>query len=96
MSGQTGVVPNQPRTPNRAVRVPDSTWIPAQETAQRRGETLSEIMRDSLDAFNLMTDEQWSDLVNVAAETKLTRPQLFSTAIIQWVDRTAKRLRSRG
>ena len=91
MPRQTVAVPNQPRTPNRAVRVPDATWVPAQEAAARRGETLSEIMRDSLDAFNIMTDEQWTELVNVADDTGLTRPQLFSTAIIEWVARTSKR-----
>lgn len=80
-------VPNQPKTPGRAVRVPDNTWNPAREAAKRRGETLSDIMRDSLDAFNIMTDEQWSDLVDVAISEGITRPELFSTAITEWVAR---------
>lgn len=87
MQRQTMGVPNQPRTPGRAVRVPDSTWNPAQEAARRRGDTLSEIMRDSLDAYIIMTDEQWADLIDVAADTGLTRPQLFSSAIIDYVER---------
>ena len=93
MPRQTVNVPNQPRTPNRAVRVPDATWIPAQEAARRRGDTLSEIMRDSLDAYNIMTDDQWNDLVHVAGVTGLSRPELFSTAIIQWVERESRKRR---
>ena len=91
MPRQTVVVPNQPRTPNRAVRVPDSTWLPAQEAARRRGDTLSEIMRDSLDAYNIMSDEQWYELVEVAGSRGMSRPQLFSTAIIEWVQRAGRR-----
>ena len=91
MPRQTEGAPNQPRTPNRAVRVPDATWFPAQDAARRRGDTLSEIMRDSLEAYVIMSDEQWSDLVEVAGDSGLTRPQLFSTAIIEWVRRRARR-----
>lgn len=80
-------VPNQPKTPGRAVRVPDETWDPARESAKRRGETLSNIMRDSLDGFNIMTDEQWADLIDVALRLDISRPELFSTAIIEWVER---------
>ena len=93
MPRQTVNVPNQPRTPNRAVRVPDATWLPAQEAAERRGDTLSEIMRDSLDAYIIMTDEQWNDLVIVAVDSRMSRPELFSTAIIQWVERESRKRR---
>lgn len=84
---QTQDVPNQPRTPTRAVRVPDSIWHPAGEAAHRRRDTLSDVMRDSLEAYLVFTDEQWSDLEDVAADLGLTRPQLFSTAIIEFVER---------
>lgn len=80
-------VPNQPKTPGRSLRVPDETWGPGQENAKRRGDTLSEIMRDSLDAYNIMTDAQWADLVDVAGRLGISRPQLFSDAIIEWVER---------
>ena len=91
MVRQTSLVPNQPRTPNRAVRVPDATWLPAQEAARRRGDTLSEIMRDSLDAYNIMTDAQWDDLVETASRAGMSRPELFSTAIVGWVEREKRR-----
>ena len=89
MRNQTQQVPNQPRTPQRAVRVPDATWFPAQDNARRRGERqgLSPIMRDSLDAFNMFTDEQWADLCDVAAGLDMGRAELFFTAIIEWVER---------
>lgn len=89
MTVHTSTVPNRPRTPQRAVRVPDDTWYPAQDAAKRRGERhgVSEILRDSLDAFNILTDEQWSDLLDVAAGMGMSRPELFSTAIIEWVQR---------
>lgn len=89
MPNHTSNVPNRPRTPQRAVRVPDDPWFPAQDNAKRRGEKhgVSEIMRDSLAAFNLLTDEQWADLREVCEELGLTRPELFSTAITEFVER---------
>jgi len=41
-------VPNQPRTPNRTVRVPDDIWFPALEKAKAEGRTLSDVIRDAL------------------------------------------------
>lgn len=89
MRNQTQDVPNQPKTPQRSVRVSDETWWPAHAAAARRGERdgLSGIMRDSLDAFNLLTDEEWADLCEVAVRLGLPRPVLFSTAINEWVQR---------
>ena len=85
---QTQTVPNQPRTPQRSVRVPDGVWIPAHQAAKRRGETggLSAIMRDSLEAYNKFTDEQWADLEDVAADAGMGRAELFATAIMEWVE----------
>ena len=91
MPRQTEDVPNQPRTPNRAVRVPDNIWFPAQDASRRRGDTLSEIMRDSLEAYVIMSDQQWNELVDVAGAAGMSRPQLFSTAIIEWVERKLRR-----
>jgi predicted transcriptional regulator len=45
---QTERVPNQPKTPLRALRVPDDLWHRAQAVAKERGETLSDVMRDAL------------------------------------------------
>jgi len=44
----TGKVPNQPKTPTRAIRVPDDLWRKARAIAQARGETLSDVLRDAL------------------------------------------------
>lgn len=41
-------MPNQPKTKNRVVRVPDELWDAARATATSRGEVLSEVMRESL------------------------------------------------
>lgn len=45
---KTLAVPNQPRTPLRTLRVPDDLWREAARIARDRGETLSDVMRDSL------------------------------------------------
>lgn len=51
MSENNRSVPNQPKTPLRAVRVPDELWKAAQAVAKARGETLSEVIRDCLSAY---------------------------------------------
>lgn len=51
MPRQTGSVPNQPRTPMRAVRVPDELWLKAQAVAKERGETVSDVIRDALTTY---------------------------------------------
>lgn len=51
MPRQTNSVPNQPRTPNRAVRVSDDLWSKAQAVAKDRGETLSDVIRDALTEY---------------------------------------------
>jgi len=48
---QTEQVPNQPKTPMRAIRVPDELWKAAQEIARERGETLSDVIRDGLTEY---------------------------------------------
>lgn len=48
MSRQTSSVPNQPKTPQRAIRVPDELWKSALAIAKERGESLSEVIRDAL------------------------------------------------
>lgn len=44
-------VPNQPKTPQRTVRVPDDVWHEAKATADQRGETLSEVIRQALERY---------------------------------------------
>ena len=51
MAANNQSVPNQPKTPLRAVRVPDELWKAAQAVARGRGETLSEVIRDCLSAY---------------------------------------------
>lgn len=37
-------VPNQPKTPNRTLRVSDEIWFRAREIAKDRGETLTDVI----------------------------------------------------
>lgn len=41
-------VPNQPKTPQRTVRIPDDVWEAAKSRAAERGDSLSEIIRRAL------------------------------------------------
>jgi hypothetical protein len=42
------VAPNQPKTKNRVVRVPDDEWESARRAAADRGETLTDVIRRAL------------------------------------------------
>jgi hypothetical protein len=42
------MAPNQPKTPNRAIRVPDELWKAAQAKAAERGENISTVIRRAL------------------------------------------------
>jgi antitoxin component of RelBE/YafQ-DinJ toxin-antitoxin module len=44
-------VPNQPKTPQRTVRVPDDVWLAAQERAAQEGVTISEVIRRALQKY---------------------------------------------
>jgi antitoxin component of RelBE/YafQ-DinJ toxin-antitoxin module len=44
-------MPNQPATPNRAIRVPDDLWWAAQRVAKDRGETVSDVVRRALERY---------------------------------------------
>lgn len=41
-------MPNQPKTPNRAVRVDDELWNAAKDAAGERGETVTDVVRRAL------------------------------------------------
>ena len=42
-------VPNQPKTPARAVRIDDARWERVKREAERRGETASDVVRRAID-----------------------------------------------
>lgn len=44
-------MPNQPKTPQRTVRVPDDVWAAAKAKAEERGEVLSEVIRKALERY---------------------------------------------
>lgn len=44
-------VPNAPKTPQRTVRIPDKTWDAAKAAAERKGDNLSEVIRQSLERY---------------------------------------------
>ncbi len=44
-------VPNKPKTPVRGFRVPDEEYLPAQEIAARKGESLTDVVRRALVAY---------------------------------------------
>ena len=44
-------MPNQPKTPIRAVRVGVALWEAAQATASERGETVSDVVRRALEEY---------------------------------------------
>jgi uncharacterized protein (DUF1778 family) len=45
------VVPNQPKTKTRGFRIPDDEYEAAQAAAQRKGETLTDVVRRALVAY---------------------------------------------
>jgi len=44
-------MPNQPKTPTRAIRIEDGLWRKAQERAAERGETVSDAVRQFLERY---------------------------------------------
>jgi len=44
-------MPNAPKTTARTVRIADELWQAAIETAQQRGETVSDVVRRGLAAY---------------------------------------------
>lgn len=46
-----GVVPNQPKTPLRSVRIAADLWDAAKREAARRGETVSDAIRRFLEDY---------------------------------------------
>lgn len=47
-----GIVPNQPKTPRRTIRVSDELWSKAARRADEKGETLSEAIRKFLERYS--------------------------------------------
>lgn len=48
---QRGVMPNQPATPHRTVRVPDELWEAVQRKAEAEGVTVTEVILKALERF---------------------------------------------
>ncbi|GAS98919.1 Gp65 [Mycolicibacterium canariasense] len=44
-------MPNQPRTPLRSFRIPDDLYEAAQQKAEEKGETVSDVVRRALERY---------------------------------------------
>lgn len=55
---QSQLVPNAPRTPIRSFRIPDDLWEAAQHAAQQNGESVSDVVRRSLERYVKSTDRK--------------------------------------
>ena len=51
MTPRLGAMPNQPKTPQRTVRVPDEVWDAAKVKAKERGDNLSDVIRRALQRY---------------------------------------------
>lgn len=49
--GRLARVANQPKTPQRSVRVPDEVYLAAKAKAEADGETVSDVIRRCLDMY---------------------------------------------
>jgi hypothetical protein len=49
-------MPNQPKTPLRAFRIPDHEYFPAQAEAKRQGVTVTDVVRAALRDFGGTTE----------------------------------------
>lgn len=45
------MIPNAPRTPMHSFRCPDPLWEAAKTTADKRGETVAEVLRKALERY---------------------------------------------
>jgi hypothetical protein len=45
------VSPNQPKTPNRAIRIDNALWDAAQRKARSESRTVSEVVREALSKY---------------------------------------------
>ena len=44
-------VPNQPKTPQRSIRVADDIWLAAKAKAEAEGQTVSDVVRQALEEY---------------------------------------------
>lgn len=49
--GTLSDMPNAPRTPLRSFRIPDDLWAAAQAKAGAKGESVSDVVRRSLERY---------------------------------------------
>ena len=50
-SSVASVAPNAPKTPMKSFRIPEDVYRAAQAEAQRRGETLTDVVRRALEEY---------------------------------------------
>lgn len=54
-------------TTQRSIRIADDVWIPANELAERLGETVSDVVRESLAGYiELHTSPTWAEAMEIA------------------------------
>ena len=78
-------VPNQPKTPGRNVRIPDPLWAAGQNAAKDRGETVSDALRDGLEAYVLLPKVTWVALGRLAERRGRSLAQEIADAITEHV-----------
>lgn len=44
-------MPDRPKTPHRTIRVPDDLWKAAQDKAEAKGESVSDVIRRALQRY---------------------------------------------
>lgn len=70
----------------RTVRADDSVWIPAKDLAERLGETISDVVRESLVGYlELHTDPTWAEAMAVAAEHGDDLRAIIRQALVDYV-----------
>lgn len=47
-TGTIAAVPNQPKTPNRTLRIPDDEWAAWKAAAERSGMNLTDFLRETM------------------------------------------------
>lgn len=73
-------------TPPRSIRIADDVWTPAAELAERLGETLSDVVRESLVGYvELHTERVWAEAVAMAVERGDHLPDILHRALEDYI-----------
>ena len=65
-------MPNQPKTPQRTVRVPDEVWDAAKAKATKRGDNLSDVIRRALQQYAGLNPDRTTPLRELREQRGLT------------------------